>query len=706
MPGNQIDAALAQIAMLEDDRDGQRDVLERVSLAFLHRPALGGQLVARLCAAEEGAAELEPLTDLLGSALEAACIARENRKKRGETFLQAVNDAVTLASGQRRIGPMHRLLLASIWARSGLQAPAALALTPEEMDASAPAAMLKDRAAADAMLDDLFRDLIEQTGGDALGLHAALTETFPAMPAELRDHVVAWSVERPEPIHARLACFWLLDPSPSVRLAAARALAARRPQRALAPSIAADLVTLRNWMPEDEARKCVDQLVKDFLRDGIATIGERINPWAVRGVLATLPDGGGAQSIGIALQSGNQHKAAMLLLKQGFGVKDAYVIPCATSSEQKSLMRQLVEETGAQEVPADWLVRALPMALAEGVAAGTPPAPGLIEVANLCGLSDLRPEPATTEVLISALPFASRLAALSVQARGKLVNASGDWWERHEMVQSWFEESDGAHDLLKQSRSMRAMERALWKWLETRRDWWARIVARGADTLAAASHPDAESFAATAMALMEGRDLQKIPVMEDVHEQTIEAWMFDDPDADQFSLHDDVPEAFEAPQPERKGELARLVKGSTVSADWIDGFLMGVVLAPKMITPSRWLPLILSRAMQVLDPATIQRFIEIVMMRATSASDQAASGTLTLAGGAGKGKQAMRDWARGFGLACDHFRSSWPAKTTSADDRAMIGRAADAMTTGFSETELRTLAQWITARHARNIEQS
>jgi hypothetical protein len=29
----------------------------------------------------------------------------------------------------------------------------------------------------------------------------------------------------------------------------------------------------------------------------------------------------------------------MLLLKQGFGIKDVYVIPCATASEQKSLMR-------------------------------------------------------------------------------------------------------------------------------------------------------------------------------------------------------------------------------------------------------------------------------------------------------------------------------------------------------------------------------
>lgn len=111
---------------------------------------------------------------------------------------------------------------------------------------------------------------------------------------------------------------------------------------------------------------------------------------------------------------------------------------------------------------------------------------------------------------------------------------------------------------------MRAMENALWKWLETRRDWWARIVARGADIPAAAGHRDAERFAATALALVEGRDLKNIPVLENIRPQTIEAWMFDDPDAGQDVLPENVPEAFAGPQPERKGELARLVKGSAV----------------------------------------------------------------------------------------------------------------------------------------------
>ncbi len=383
------------------------------------------------------------------------------------------------------------------------------------------------------------------------------------------------------------------------------------------------------------------------------------------------------------------------------GVKDAYVIPCASATEQKSIMQRLAAETRAQKVPVAWLERALSMALGDGLANGTPPAPGLIEVAGLCGLTSLRPEPTTTEALIAGLDAAPRIAALSAQARGKLINASEGWWDRHEVVRSWFEESDSAHELLDQPRSPRALESALWAWLETRRGWWARIVAHGADMLEAAGHPDAASFAATAMALMDGRDLKKIPVMADVHEQTIEAWVFDDPDAtlDELAGMAAVPEP---PQTERTGELAKLLKGAALSADWIDGYLMAIVLAPKIIAPNRWVPEILNGAMEALGPITIQRFIDIVMMRVNATVAQACDSDLFASTTASRPKLAMRDWAAGFTLGCKTFRSSWPAKAVGPDDHAMRHLISDAVGRGFSATDLGTLGQWIAARHASN----
>ncbi len=700
----QLETVLAELTRLRDDDGARREVLDRTSFSMLHRPALGGRLVAKICAADEKAPELEPLTELLGSSLDAARIASENRKKRGDAFLQAVTDAVELAAGQDKLLPFHRMLLASAWARNGLPAPAALELSATDIEMSGLPPGMRNRAEAEAMLDDLFRNLIEQTKGDAFALHAALTETFPAMPADMRTYVIMQSAERPEPIHAKLCCFWLLDREGSIRAAAAGALADRAANGALSGKMAGKMVVLRNWMPKDEARAKLDQAVKLSMRSGL-TVGASPAPWTLHSVLATLPDGGGAQSIMIALQSGGTRKVAMLLLKQGHGVKDAYTIPCSSASEQKALIQRVKQETGAVSVPASWIETALSAALADGLSAGLPPAPGLIEVAELCGFDRLRPEAVTTETLIGALPATERLRSLSAQARGKLINASEGWWDRHEIVRSWFEESDHAHEVLEGTRSPRGVEAALWRWLETRRDFWARIVARAADVLAAAGEQDADSFTATAMALLDGRDLKKIPVMHDVHEQTIEAWVFDDPDVDQSATLEEWVEQAEpkAPQPERKGELARLVKDSSITADWIDGFLMSVTLAPKMIAPNRWLPEILGGAVSSLTPDTIQRFADLILMRANACVDHASEPAEFATAMSGRSKMAMRDWAGGFSSAHGQFRSSWPTKSTSPEERAMINDLSDAMSTGFSAAEVKTLSQWIAARHARNM---
>ena len=122
----QLETVLAELTRFEDDFDGRRDVPDRACFALMHRPALGGQLVARLCAAEEDAVDLEPLSELLGAALDAARMAKESGKKRGDAFQTTVTDAVELAARQGRLSPVHRLILARIWARNGLTAPVAL----------------------------------------------------------------------------------------------------------------------------------------------------------------------------------------------------------------------------------------------------------------------------------------------------------------------------------------------------------------------------------------------------------------------------------------------------------------------------------------------------------------------------------------------------------------------------------------------------
>jgi hypothetical protein len=158
----------------------------------------------------------------------------------------------------------------------------------------------------------------------------------------------------------------------------------------------------------------------------------------------------------------------------------------------------------------------------------------------------------------------------------------------------------------------------------------------------------------------------------------------------------------DGPQPERKGELGRLVKGSAITVDWIDGFPMATTLAPKLIAPNKWLPELLGSALANLGPDSIQRFADLILMHANTCVDHANEPTLFAGAMAKRSKMAIRDWPAGFSYAFGHFRSWWPAKSTAPDDRAMMQRVSDAMSTGFSATEVNNLSQWIAARHDRN----
>jgi len=493
---------------------------------------MAGELVDELCATEEGSPELDELQRSVASVLAMARVAQENRQKRAEVVLKAAADAVSVAAALGQLKPFHRVVLASTWVRSGVPAPAALALSTDGIAGTAMGAGTHDTDhdtdVAGEVLDGIVRDVIGQFGGDPFVLYCMQAEVLPTLPAEMRPGVIAWAVDRPEPIYARLACFLLLDPVQSIRFGTACALADRASASGLHPDAAIRMVTLRSWMPDDDTRATVDRALKNAMRSGIET-GKYGKPWTIHSIMASLPDGGGTQCISIALQLGGSRKIALLLLKQGFGVRGAHCIPCTSATEQKALVQGLAKHNGALRVPLPWLERTLSMALADGLAAGLPPFPGLMQVTELCGCPTLRPEPVTTEALIAALPDAERIGGLPAQVRDGLMNVDNEWRSRLKIVESWFEEFDHVEELAKHVEELAESEsseqelgRDLWNWLETRRGYWARITALAADVLRAAQHPDADSLTATAMALIEGRELKEIPVMAEVHRQTIE----------------------------------------------------------------------------------------------------------------------------------------------------------------------------------------
>jgi yecA family protein len=199
------------------------------------------------------------------------------------------------------------------------------------------------------------------------------------------------------------------------------------------------------------------------------------------------------------------------------------------------------------------------------------------------------------------------------------------------------------------------------------------------------------------MALLEGRSLKTIPVMLDVHEQTIEAWVRDDPDFDPGLTFEEL--AHEAPTPEKKGEVAALLRGTDLSVDWLDGYMTGVVIAPQMIMPNQWLPAVLEPVLPRINPSQFQRFMDLLMMRAQTVSDVASVPDQLVAAISSRSKKGQVEGWSGFSDAIGKFRTAWPKKGMIKEDRRLL----EMVTAGLTSAGVEEFAALVALRQERNL---
>lgn len=693
MSDEKLNLILDELTLNCSDRGVYANVLHRAADMVLKYPALGAQVVARICATGKRGVQLRDLEALLGSALDLARMARENGNISGARLLEALEDAVRLADGQDKLAMSHRLIFARAWTSHGLTAPSVL-----ETHGSADDARIAKSAEAmelDAVVAELFKALLEQAKDNAFELHTLLMEAFPAMPADLRDHIVLWSGDQSDPVHARLACFWLLSSDVKLRSMAVRGLAERLKRGALPETILAELVVLRSWLPQDKVRAGLDRLLRDAKRNDVAG-SMPTTAWSVQCVLASLPDGGGAQSWAVALRSGRRNHIAMVLIKQGHGVKDAYVMSDLSASGRKAMLEQMRADLRAYEVGLEDFKLALSMAIDDGLAHGLPPAPGLIEVSDLCGLGAVRPQACDLDAVLEACPAFPRIAALSARERDALVKSTKDWVDETCLQMGWFDEGDGVHEALSSAPGARAGRAALWAWLETRRAWWARIIASSALVLDKVGHSHAQGVLATALALKQGVDLKRSPIMAEVCRLTYEAAQ------ENSAEEEEEDELAPAPEPEKQGELSRIMKACTVTPDWLEGYLLAIIMAPKQVESYAWVQNLIDKVPGNFTPRDLQRFLDLAVMRGDKLFELAADPQAMRAYLDHKTKALQLDVLRGF-RDCHHaFQTLWPVRSLTKPDREMLRLIADTAQAG-GVLEIDALASWISDRNERSM---
>lgn len=659
-----------------------QDGLKRVARSLLETPKQAVDIAEVIGGLDIPKTRDHRLVSLLMATLDEARMARENGKLAGGRFIDFLTDGIGELKEQEAFTPTGRLLLASCWTRAGLPAPDALADDFSIPDGFEAELDLSEAPEFDQLIDKVLEEVSGGEAGNISLLHAGFSDLLATFPAPLRPAIIRSVVARPKTIMAELGCALLLDGRAEVRRGALDGLENRLAGNTLPADIVGQLTILRSWVPDEETRAGIDALVRHSLRLGLDPAASKIVP-KVHRALSSLIDGTGAQSLSIIIQAGGARYVAVVLVKQGFGIKDAYLIPCTSASEQRRLIDLMTGEVETRDVPVSYIEEAIAIGVSDGLQAGHPPAPGLVGVVRKLGWSDLRPQTASIRDIIARADPAGQIEAMSAQARGRLINASSDWGSYFPMISdSWYEDSDSFTSVIETASTPSALKRRLWLTLDARRSHWAHVIARMAFLLHATDDPLALQFVSVAKALDEGRDLKKTPVMEMICNLSVTVWlhetrrrsapadMRDKAPSGTGSRPD--PKARNRPggSPEKRGELGKLLKQAGLTEWWIDGYMMGVCTAPEFVPPPSWVQILFNIiGPHIKSDKVAQRILDLLMQRYNGTFEK-----LRVPVGAVLVPEEVNlasIWADGYLTAWEGNRDHWPeASLSSADARA------------------------------------
>jgi hypothetical protein len=624
---------------------------------------------------------------LLSRILDEARMNQENEEPGASDFFQVLAVDLTERTDAGELNAETCFGLCQAYLRASLTPPDQLRTAPNAFEAFAGDEMpeLPDVA---GLAEGLVPD-----GSTPFETYTGLREVVGAMSAQVTTAFLTQTIGQGDPRMIAVGRYFLLDPVAEMRDAAIAGFGLLAESANVDAALLSDLILIRNWLPNGKA---LDTLITTALRREPSG-GTVPQPWQLHRVMTSLPDGTGSQSILGVCSRGSTRAVAAAMIKEGHGIKDAYVIPCSSRGDQKSIVEQIEQAMTMHDVSPSYLAPAVGFALGDGLARGAVTTPGFLDVAPMFGIGDVTPQTGGHAALLAAVDPQGELAALSDNRRGRLIGKSRDWFSEHDICSSWFVSDATLMAALEEASTATSAKKIVVGHLEERRDRWEKIFARTALILRHDGNtpPDAwMSFAVVAQTLAIGREIKKIPVFEDILGQTLEVAaeraMEDLDDELEWGNEELDPPEIEA---EGQGELAKLLKGSPLKPDQIDGYLTAVLIAPEFASPTEWLPPLME-GIEVKGQGSIQRILDILMLRYGALNEAVILGEI---GGDLRDLPPKRfqAWTEGFAQAVDSIKGAWPKRVLSRDDKQVLNLIRSAAIDDLTPTLKPLLPSWI-----------
>ncbi len=382
-------------------------------------------------------------------------------------------------------------------------------------------------------LDDIGRELqglVDQMGAsvgdDPFMVVEGLAETGTLMPADLRAYLThELGLSRHSVLREALPLL-LLDPEPMVRQAAAAALEQVATPETFSPVMLRRTLLVRNWVPEIE-REAIDRLVRKARVKGVACA--QWPPAATLAIQCSAVDGSGAQSLILTTPGGRNGLFAGILLKQGFGVRDAW---CDLSVPRSKITRSLKEVRHEMQwisIGRDYLDLVVQHHIASGLAAGNLPLTAIVQIAEAIGATDWKDRGLNVAVETERL-----FAGLGIEANTKAaidasLQRSSVLLVEDPIMQSWFEDDAAIRELVNGRPRLKhdvAVRRVLNEVLPARREIWAERLLflalwMQAGTAAAAPVEWARDCVVLAHELLTTCPLAELPAMVTIAERSV-----------------------------------------------------------------------------------------------------------------------------------------------------------------------------------------
>ncbi|WIW90444.1 hypothetical protein K3M67_20725 (plasmid) [Sphingobium sp. V4] len=369
-------------------------------------------------------------------------------------------------------------------------------------------------------VDEMLKELVKSCEGDPFLIQRQFAELTAAMPAELQLSLLEGLVFADDSSLREAAIGWLLAP-PAIATPLALMIAEAASRGLVSATSITNLMLMRNWVSEDR-RRAIDAIIKAART--VETVPEKRPAIQVRELLISERDGAGAQSMFASIKQGRKNALVSILVKQGHGVRDAWVASSLTRPEIDDMLDHIAFEMSVHETTAEDTSLLLSSALADGPLGSAPPF-GLVQAINLIGLSDVAPKPVSVDDLVASMLAGADTAAIDAKAVEKAVRASGRWLATNPQLDSWFETGDDVAAAIKGTRKIEDRIAAIIKnVLEPKRAFWANVVAWSAFAQRAEEHgSEWIEMALVAREMASERPLTEIPLARFIAVQTAEA---------------------------------------------------------------------------------------------------------------------------------------------------------------------------------------